>query len=99
MELSPIKQQLLDYDEWAKLDDVYSPSVIPAKWDYWATFTWSEILNVQQQNITLLSLDGKSIFDTYAGLSSGIGDDNSTINVTEDSVVIINDVAWDTYLV
>jgi hypothetical protein len=49
--------------------------------------------------VTLLSLDGKEIFDTYVGLSSGIVNDNRVIDVTHDSIVIINDITWDEYLV
>jgi hypothetical protein len=49
--------------------------------------------------VTVLSLDGQEIFNTYSGLSSGIANDNSVISVTGDSFIIINDLTWDEYLV
>jgi hypothetical protein len=100
VELNPAKQQLVDYDEWALLDDAIPPSASATVWQYWSgSSTWTEVLDERSLNVTVLSLDGKSIFNTYAGLSSGIGNDDSMISVSEDSIVIINDVTWDTYLV
>ena len=100
VELNPIKQQLVSFDEWSKLDDIIPPSASAALWSYWgSSATWTTILNEKPLNVTVLSLDGESIFNTYAGLSSGIADDDNSINVSEDSVIIINDVDWDTYLV
>ena len=92
MELNPIKQNLIVYDEWNVVDD--------EDWQYWSSSaTWTQVLDQQSLEITVLSLDGESIFNTYSGLSSGIGNDNSVIDVTFDSVVVINDISWDEYLI
>ena len=100
IELNPSKQQLVDYDKWTLLDDPIPPSASATPWQYWsASSTWTEVLDERSLNVTVLSLDGKNIFNTYCGLSSGIGNDNSSISVSGDSVVIINDATWDTYLV
>jgi hypothetical protein len=100
IELNPTKQALVDYDNWSFLDDAIPPSASATMWEYWsASSTWTEVLDERSLNVTVLSLDGENIFNTYAGLSSGIANDNSIVSVTEDSVVIINDVTWDTYLV
>jgi hypothetical protein len=92
MELNPIKQELITYDEWNVVDD--------EEWDYWsASATWTQALDQQSLEVTVLSLNGEEIFNTYAGISSGIADDNSIINVTQDSIVIINDITWDEFLI
>jgi hypothetical protein len=92
MELNPIKQDLIVYDEWNLVDD--------EEWDYWsASATWTQVLDEQSLEVTVLSLNGEEIFNTYAGLSSGVANDNSVLNVNEDSVVIINDITWDEFLV
>jgi hypothetical protein len=101
-ELNPIKQDLITYDLWSNVSDNINneENVIDESWQYWsASTTWAEILAEKSQEITLLSLDGKEIFDTYVGLSFGIVNDNSVIDVTHDSIVIINDITWDEYLV
>jgi len=100
MELNPIKQDLIVYDEWGMLDDPIPPSASATLWQRWsASATWREVLDEQTLEVTVLSLDGEEIFNTYAGLSSGIANDNSIVNVTQDSIVIINDISWDEYLV
>jgi hypothetical protein len=92
MELNPIKQDLVIFDEWNLVDDY--------TWDNLSgSATWRTVLAEEPLEVTILSLDAKEIFNTYAGLSSGIVNDNSIINVTQDSVVIINDISWDQYLV
>jgi len=92
MELNPIKQELVVYDKWNLIDN--------QNWSYWSgSATWTTALNQESLEVTILSLDGKEIFNTYAGLSSGIVNDDSILNVTHDSVVIINDISWDEYLV
>jgi hypothetical protein len=101
-ELNPIRQDLIIYDPWSKISDNLDEdnNFIDESWQYWsASTTWAQILSEQSLEVTLLSLDGKEIFETYAGLSSGIVNDDSTIDVTHDSVVIINDITWDEYLV
>jgi len=91
-ELNPIRQDLIVSDRWNLTDD--------QNWSYWsASTTWTQVLDEQSLEVTLLSLDGKEVFDTYVGLSSGIVNDDSRIDVTHDSVVIINDITWDEYLV
>jgi hypothetical protein len=100
--LGSIKQDLITYDLWSNVSDNIDneENVIDESWQYWsASTTWAEILAEKSQEITLLSLDGKEIFDTYVGLSFGIVNDNSVIDVTHDSIVIINDITWDEYLV
>ena len=92
MELNPIKQNLTIYDEWNVIDDEI--------WNYWSSSaTWRQALDEQSLEVTVLSLDGKTLFNTYAGLSSGIANDNSIVDVTSDSVVILNGIDWDTYLI
>jgi hypothetical protein len=92
IELNPIKQELTTYDAWNVVDD--------QPWTYWsASATWTQALDAQPLEVTVLSLDGEELFNTYLGLSSGIANDNSTLNVSQDSVVIINDITWDEYLV
>jgi hypothetical protein len=92
IELNPIKQNLIVYDEWDIVND--------EDWSYWSSSaTWTQVLDEQSLEITVLSLDGEELFNTYSGLSSGIGSDNSIVNVTSDSVVILNDADWDIYLV
>jgi hypothetical protein len=100
MELNPINQNLDTFDEWGVVDNAISPSTTPVTWNYWsASGTWLEILNQQSLEVSLLSLDATEIFNTYSGLSSGIVSDSSVLSVSNDSVIIINDVAWDQYLV
>jgi hypothetical protein len=100
VELNPSKQQLVDYDNWSLLDDSIPPSASATVWEYWsASSTWTEVLDERSLNVTVLSLDGEGIFNTYAGLSSGIASDNSLITVNQDSILIVNDISWDTYLV
>jgi len=91
VKLDPVKQQLVSYDSWNNIDD-YS-------WGTWASASWAIALDENPVGVTILSLNGETVFNTYAGLSSGIGNDNSIIDVTFDSVVILNDADWDTYLV
>jgi hypothetical protein len=92
MELNPIKQDLVVYDEWNVVDD--------ENWALWsASATWTQILDEQSLEVTVLSLDGNDIFNTYAGLSSGVVNDESVINVSQDSIIIINDITWDEFLI
>lgn len=103
IELNPIKQNLSVYDDWSlisdNLDNVNN-NVIDESWQYWsASSSWATILNEQSQEVSLLSLDAKEIFNTYSGLSSGIVSDDSTLEVSHDSVVVISDVTWDVFLV
>jgi len=94
VELDPAKQSLTTYNEWNVIDD--------EEWDYWSAsvnFNWSQILNEQPLEVTVLSLDGKNIFNTYFGLSLLTVDDSSKVDVTFDSILIINDVSWDEYLI
>jgi hypothetical protein len=92
MELNPIKQELVVYDKWNLIDN--------QNWSYWSgSATWTTALNQESLEVTILSLDGKEIFNTYAGLSSGVVNDNSVVTVSHDSVVVINDVTWDVFLV
>ena len=92
MELNPIKQDLVIFDEWNLVDDYTWGTKA-------ASATWTTVLAEKPLEVTILSLDAKEIFNTYAGLSSGVVNDSSIINVTQDSVVIINDISWDQYLV
>ena len=90
--LDVLEQPLVVYDRWNDVDDF--------NWQYWsASSSWLRALNENPLGVTILSLDGQEIFNTYSGLSSGIGNDDSIVNVTFDSVVILNDADWDTYLV
>jgi hypothetical protein len=41
--------------------------------------TWRQALDEQSLEVTVLSLDGTALFNTYAGLSSGIANDNSIV--------------------
>jgi hypothetical protein len=92
VELNPIKQDLIKYNDWGIIDD--------EEWAYWsASAVWTEVLNAQPIEVTVLSLDGKSIFDSYSGISSGVVSDDSIVDVNFDSIVILNDIDWDIYLV
>lgn len=62
-----------------------------------SSVTWSGALNQELIPVTVLSIDGKNIFDTYLGLSYVIGDDNSTLSVDFDSVKVLNDADWTTF--
>ena len=85
-------QQLTDSDEWQDIDDF--------NWQYWSSSaSWIEALNQESLNVTILSLDGEKIFDTYLGLSNVIADDQSMFDVNSDSVLIINDAKWFNYLI
>jgi len=103
VELDSIKQNLSVYNDWSVISDNIdneTSAAINESWQYWsASSSWATILNEQSQEVSLLSLDAKEIFNTYAGLSSGIVNDNSIVNVSHDSVVVINDVTWDVFLV
>jgi hypothetical protein len=54
-------------------------------------------LDENSTTVQILSVDGNSIFNTYAGLSSFIGDDSSIMSVSFDSAQVLNDVTWDTF--
>jgi hypothetical protein len=85
-------QQLTDSDEWQDIDDF--------NWQHWSSSaSWIEALNQESLNVTILSLDGEKVFNTYLGLSNVIADDESIFNVNSDSVLIINDARWFNYLV
>jgi hypothetical protein len=102
VELNPVKQRLSTFDDWSLLDDPIPPSASATAWEYWsasANLNWSQILDEQSLEVTVLSLDGNDIFNTYFGLSSAIIDDSSKVDVTFDSVLIINDVSWDEFLI
>ena len=99
MELNSINQELVTYDNWSLLDDIIPPSASATTWEYWsASSNWIEILNPNPLQVTILSLDAKELFNTYAGLASGVVSDSSKIDVIAESVVIINDVVWDEFL-
>ena len=92
VKLDVLEQPLVVYDRWNDVDDY--------NWQYWsASSFWIKALNENPLGVTILSLDGQELFNTYSGLSSGIGNDDSTFDVTFDSVVILNDANWNTYLV
>ena len=103
IELNAIKQNLSVYDDWSEISDNLdnnNNSVINENWQYWsASSSWATVLDEQSQEVSLLSLDAKEIFNTYSGLSSGVVNDNSIVNVSHDSVVVINDVTWDVFLI
>jgi hypothetical protein len=92
IELNSVNINLVSYDAWSDVDQY--------NWSRWSSSaTWTEALNEDPLGVTILSLNGGDIFNTYAGLSSGIANDNSVMNVTFDSVVILNDIDWNNYLV
>jgi hypothetical protein len=102
VELNSIKQNLSTYDDWSEISDNLDKdnAFVNETWQYWsASSSWATILNEQSQEITLLSLNAKEIFNTYSGLSSGVVNDKSIVSVSQDSVVVINDVTWDVFLV
>jgi len=91
-ELNSIKQSLVEYDKWRDVDNF--------NWQYWsASSNWVTALNEEPIGVTVLSLNGEDLFNTYLGLSSGVVNDNSRIDVSFDSVLILNDAGWDNYLV
>ena len=91
-ELDSIRQELFVYDEWRDVDDF--------NWQYWsASSSWVRALNERSVGVTILSLNGEDLFNTYLGISSGVVNDSSTLDVNFDSVLILNDADWNTYLV
>lgn len=84
-------QPLTVSDQWKDIDDF--------DWQHWSSSaTWAEALNQESLNITILSLDGEKVFNTYLGISNVTADDESIFNVSSDSVLIINDAEWFNYL-
>jgi hypothetical protein len=106
-EISTTKAKQFNYDSWNQAFDEYDyieeEGGGPESWAYWSASvgatpnTWEVPLDPQESSVQILSIDGNAVFDTYAGLSSFIGDDSSTISVNFDSVKVLNDVTWDTF--
>jgi hypothetical protein len=99
-------QQLTESDKWLDIADNINNypgvNVIDESWAYWSASvskTWAEVLNQDSLNVTILSLDGEKVFNTYSGLSNVIADDQDQFTVSSDSVLIINDARWFNYLV
>lgn len=90
-DINEIKISLITTDDWYDLS-----SVLPT-WGSASTSVWSELLNEETSSVTVLSVDGENIFNTYSGLSYAVGDDNSTINVNFDSISVLNDAEWTTF--
>jgi len=87
-DVNELRTNLVLSNEWQDIDD--------ENWGYYVTSasTWFSVLNEKNIPLTLLSVDGSDIFDTYSGLSFAIGDDSAKIDVSFDSVVVVNDVTW-----
>lgn len=88
-DINSIKTNLLNFDQWNDADDF--------TWGVWASASWTEVLDPVEIQLTLLSVNGTDIFNTYAGLSTAHGDDDSILNVNFDSVQVLNDADWNTF--
>ena len=91
-----------NYDSWLQTFDEYSDQTGYESWEYWSasatpTTTWETPLDKKETFVQILSIDGNSVFNTYSGLSSFVGDDNSILSVNFDSVNVLNDTEWDTF--
>jgi hypothetical protein len=102
-EISTTKTKQFDYDSWNEAFDEFNTEGEIESWRYWSASvsaspnTWEVLLDEKETLFQILSIDGNSIFNTYAGLSTFIGDDNSILYVNFDSVQVLNDVTWDTF--
>jgi hypothetical protein len=101
-EISTTKIRQFNYDSWNQAFDQYAEDGTES-WGYWSASvsafpnTWRVPLDENSTTVQILSVDGNSIFNTYAGLSSFIGDDSSIMSVSFDSAQVLNDVTWDTF--
>jgi hypothetical protein len=101
-EIVTTKKLQFNYDSWLQTFDEYDDQTLYESWEYWSasatpTTTWETPLDKKETFIQILSIDGNSVFNTYSGLSSFVGDDNSILNVNFDSVNVLNDTEWDTF--
>jgi hypothetical protein len=106
-EISTTKNIQFNYDSWSQaFDGVFEGLELEdgnESWGFWsasvsaAPNTWEVPLNQKETSIQILSIDGNSVFNTYSGLSSFVGDDNSILGVNFDSVNVLNDTEWDTF--
>jgi len=87
-DINEVKINLTITDAWE--------DIISGTWEI-TDQTWAEILNQNIIPVTILSVDGENIFNTYGGLSYIIGDDSDILNVDFDSVKILNDAEWNTF--
>lgn len=93
-DINEIKLSLTLTDDWSDVLDLYDGS-----WGLISSSasSWNDLLNQELIPVTVLSIDGENIYDTYLGLSYVVGDDNSILNVNFDSVNILNDADWTTF--
>ena len=105
-EISTTQTRQFSYNSWNQALDDYVQQELGGgtdSWAYWsasaaaAPNTWEKPLNKKESFVQILSVDGNSIFNTYAGISSFVGNDNSTLSVNFDSVQVLNDVTWNTF--
>jgi hypothetical protein len=106
-EISTTQARQYNYDSWNEAFDEYEyieeEGGGPESWAYWSASvaaspnTWEVPLDEIETLVKILSVDGNSIFNTYTGLSTFIGDDDSILSVNFDSVQVLNDVTWDTF--
>lgn len=99
-QMNTISSQFLSANEWL---NVYSAvdadgliTGLPYDWSLWSTGStlWLEVLNEQLLGQEQKSFDISSIFDSYAGVSSAIVVDDTTLNVNFDSYRVLNGVSW-----
>jgi hypothetical protein len=102
-EISTTQARQFNYDSWNEAFDEFTTEDGIESWRYWsasvsaAPNTWEVPLDEIETLVQILSVDGNSIFNTYTGLSTFIGDDDSILSVNFDSVQVLNDVTWDTF--
>ncbi len=88
-DINEIKINLTVSDSWV---DIYTGT-----WADISSGTWADVLNQNIIPITVLSVDGDNIFNTYSGLSYITGNDNDLLSVNFDSVKVLNDADWNTF--
>lgn len=85
-DINELRLNLTTSNDWGDIDDNI--------WNYYASASWLQVLNEQNIPVTLLSVNGEDIFDTYSGLSYAIGNDSAILDVNFDSIQVLNDVNW-----
>lgn len=88
-DINELRFNLVLSNDWGDIDN--------EAWNYYASSSWLEVLNEQNIPVTLLSVNGADVFDTYSGLSYAIGNDSATLSVNFDSIQVLNDANWTSF--
>jgi hypothetical protein len=93
-DINEIKISLIDTDGW---DTILSGGLNSWGSILSSSVTWVEAIDEKTSSVTILSVDGANIYNTYNGLSYAVGNDNSQISVNFDSINVLNDADWTTF--